>query len=123
MPGYRKGRITEDIRRELSDIIRSLKDPRLTGIISIVRVEVSNDLSYAKVFVSSIGGNNEELSKGLNSASGFIRHELAEKMHIRKTPELRFISDDSIEKSIHIAKLINEISSDEKEQGEGKKSE
>lgn len=113
MPGFRLDRVNEDIKREISDIVRNLKDPRIRGIISIVKVEVSQDLSYAKIFVSDVGGDAEEAVKGLKSAAGFIRKELASRMHIRKTPELKFFRDDSIEKSARIAKMLNDITKDE----------
>lgn len=112
MPGYHMNRLTEDIHRELTDILRGLKDPRITGLVSVARVEVSSDLSYAKVHVSSIGGDAVETAKGLNSASGFVRHELSARLHVRKTPEIKFIADHSIEQSIHISKLIDDVSKD-----------
>lgn len=113
MPGYRMDRINEDVRRELSDIIRNLKDPRITGLVSILKVDVSNDLSYAKVYVSVVGGDAGEAIKGIKNAAGFMRRELSGKLSIRKTPELNFILDDSIEHSAKIAKIINEITKDE----------
>jgi ribosome-binding factor A len=113
MPGHRMDRIAEDMKRELSDILRQLKDPRVTGIVSVVRVEVSADLSRAKVYVSSIGGENPEVAKGLFSASGYIRTELSNRLHIRKTPELKFIPDDSIQTSARIAKILSEIERDD----------
>lgn len=113
MPGYRMGRITEDIKRELTDILREIKDPRIAGLISIVRVEVTSDLSYAKVFVSSIGGDTVQDAKILNSAAGFARHELSTRLHVRKTPELKFIADTSIENSAKIEKILNDLSKDE----------
>lgn len=117
MPGHRIDRIAEDIRRELSDILRSVKDPRITGLVSIVKVEVSQDLSYAKVFVSDLNGNPEEAVKGLKSAAGYIRRELSSRLDIRKTPELKFIQDESIEHSAKIAKLLNDIAKDEGDHG------
>ena len=116
MPGHRIDRLNEDVRRELADILRGLKDPRIQGLVSIVRVETSSDLSYAKVYVSVVGGDGPEAVKGLKSAAGFVRRELASRLEIRKTPELRFILDDSIEHSARIASLINEIEKDEKDE-------
>ncbi len=109
MPGYRLDRLTEDIKRELSDIIRTLKDPRISGLVSIVRVELSNDLSYAKVHVSAVGGDTEQAVKGLKNAAGFARHELSSRLHIRKTPELRFVADNSMEHSVRIARLLRDV--------------
>jgi ribosome-binding factor A len=113
MPGYRIDRVNEDIKRELSEIIRNLKDPRITGLVSILNVEVSQDLSYAKVYVSDVGGDPKEAVKGLKSAAGYARRELSTRLTIRKTPELKFIYDESIEHSAKIAKIINEIIKDD----------
>ena len=109
MSGHRIDRITEDVHRELTDIFRSLKDPRISGMLSIVRVDVSSDLSVAKIFVSSVEGaeNTKEAIKGLIAASGFIRHELSARLDIRHTPQLKFIADDSMEYSANISKLLN----------------
>ncbi|HEX2938591.1 MAG TPA: 30S ribosome-binding factor RbfA [Ruminiclostridium sp.] len=109
MPGYRMDRVTEDIKRELTDILRNVKDPRIGGLISIVKVTVSTDLSYAKVYVSVIGGDMKESVKGLNSASGYVRRELASRIHIRKTPEIKFVGDDSIEESARISKMLEDL--------------
>jgi ribosome-binding factor A len=113
MAGYRMDRLTEDIKREITDILRSVKDPRITGLVSIVKVVVSSDLSYSKVYVSVIGGDPNEALKGLKSASGYIRHELANRIHIRKTPEIKFICDDSIEQSARISKMLGELNKGE----------
>ena len=94
MAGYRTGRVSEDIKREIVAIIRELKDPRVRDkILTVVRVEVSSDLSYAKVYVSSMNGIDDakEAVKGLTSATGLIRREVGNKLHLRKTPELKFI--------------------------------
>lgn len=111
MPGYRLDRLTADIQREVSEILRGVKDPRIKGLISVVKVDVSNDLSYAKIYFSNIGGDVKEAAKGLSSASGYVRKELSSRLNIRKTPELKFISDDSIEQSARIAKLIENLES------------
>lgn len=113
MAGYRMDRITEDVRREVSDIIRGIKDPRMSGLVSVVRAEVTSDLSYSKIYVSTVGGDLEQTVKVLNSATGFVRHALSGRLHIRKTPEIRFVADHSIEKSAHIEELLNEISKDD----------
>ena len=111
MAGYRIDRVTEDIHRELCDIVRGLKDPRISGFLTVVRVEVSNDLSYAKVYVSAMEGlaAAQNSVKGLKSAAGYIRRELSSRLSIRKTPELRFIADDSIAHGAEIAPLLNEL--------------
>ena len=118
MAGYRVDRLTEDIRRELTDILREVKDPRITGLVSIVKVTVTSDLSYSKIFVSVIGGDIKETVKGLNSAAGFIRRELSARVKMRKTPELKFISDDSIEQSARISKLLSNLSKGDQPQAE-----
>ncbi|MFT8889052.1 MAG: 30S ribosome-binding factor RbfA [Ethanoligenens sp.] len=109
MPSHRLDRLTEDIKRELSDIVRNLKDPRITGLVSIVRVEVSNDLSYARVYVSTVGGDAAQAVEGLKSAAGFARKTLSTRLDARKTPELRFVADDSMEHSAHIADLLHHM--------------
>jgi ribosome-binding factor A len=113
MPGYRMDRLTEDIKREVIDILRDVKDPRITGLVSVVRVEVSSDLSYAKVFVSDIGGDASQTLKGLNNASGFVRSSLASRLTIRKTPQIKFIGDDSIEQTARISKLLGDLTKGE----------
>lgn len=109
MAGYRTDRVSEDIKREIVAIIRELKDPRVRDkILTVVRVEVSSDLSFAKVYVSSMSGIDDakEAVKGLTSATGLIRREVGNKLHLRKTPELKFIADDSIEHGMEIFKKI-----------------
>lgn len=111
MPSQRINRINEDVKRELADIFRNLKDPRLAPLVSIVRVDVSGDLSYAKIYVSAIGSEDatSQTVKGLKSASGYIRRELSERLHIRKTPELKFIADDSIAHGADISRILKDI--------------
>lgn len=116
MSGHRIDRISGDVHREMTDIMRSIKDPRVTGsLISIVRVDVTNDLSYATVYVCAIDGI--EAAKmavvGLKSASGYIRRELGSRLKLRKVPELRFIADDSIERSANISRMIDDITADD----------
>ena len=108
MPNFKSMRTAEDIRRELTDIFRSLKDPRISGFLTIVKVDVSADLSYAKVYVSAMEGieKAKESVVGLKSAAGFIRRELGLRLQMRKSPELKFIADDSIEHSAELLKLI-----------------
>lgn len=109
MPSVKLGRATSDIKRELSDLLRELKDPRVSKLLSIVKVDLSSDLSYATVYVSAIEGYDKtvESVKGLKSAAGYIRRELGLRLKLRKTPELRFVADDSIEHSAHIARIID----------------
>ncbi len=112
MPSYRMDRTSEDIMRELTAILRTVKDPRVTGsMLSIVRVDVTRDMSYATVYVSSMNGMDaaKEAAKGLKSAAGYMRRELGMALSLRHTPELRFVPDDSIEYSAGIAATLNRI--------------
>lgn len=112
MAGFKMGRINEDVRRELMDILRNMKDPRISGgMISIVHVEVTNDLSHCKVFISALEGIEKanEAAKVLGKAAGFVRHELMNRLELRKVPELHFIADDSIEHSADIQRILREI--------------
>lgn len=104
--------ISEEVRRALSDIVQNkVKDPRIPTIISISHVDVTNDLSFAKVYVSVFGTDEqrEEAIEGLNSAKGFIKKELGRIVKLRAMPELIFVSDESIEKGIKIIHLIDEV--------------
>lgn len=111
MNSNKLGRITEDIKRELTAIFRDLKDPRVQGMISIVRVEVSGDLSYCLVYISAMEGleHAKQAIVGLKSASGFIRHELGQRLSLRKIPELRFKATDSIEYGANISRILNDL--------------
>ncbi len=112
MAGYRIDRVSEDIRRELAAVIRELKDPRVQDVLlTVVNVEVSSDASYAKAYISAIEGiETAKLAvKGLTSASGYIRREIGKRLHLRKTPEFKFIADDSIEKGMNIAKTLGDM--------------
>ena len=111
MAGYRIDRITEDIRRELIHILREVKDPRVSEMLTVVKVDVSNDLSYCKVYVSAVDGIEaaKESVKGLKSAGGFIRKRLGSSLHLRKVPELKFIADDSIEKGFELFDKLKSI--------------
>lgn len=112
MANHRIGRVTEDIKRELTAILRELKDPRVQGtLLSVVRVEVTNDLSYCKISVSSMEGMDhaKRAVEGLKSASGFIRRELGARLELRHVPALQFSATDSIEYSANIAKLLNDL--------------
>ncbi len=111
MGSYRMDRISEDISRELTAILRTVKDPRVGELVSILRVEVTNDLSYATVHISSLNGMDaaKEAVKGLKSAAGYMRRELGHALKLRHTPELRFVADDSIAYSVSITKTLDEI--------------
>ena len=111
MPNYKNARHGEDLHRELTAIFRSLKDPRIDPMLSIVRTELSRDGSSCKVYVSSLEGlqRAEESVKGLKSAAGFIRREVGLRLAMRHTPEFHFIADNSIEYGVHISRLLREI--------------
>ena len=112
MPSYRVNRINEDVRRELCALLPRLKDPRVNnGFITVVRVEVTNDLSYATVYVSSLQGleSAKEAVVGLKNAAGYIRREVCNKEKMRLAPEFRFVADDSIEYSNKIYKIMDDI--------------
>ena len=112
MAGYRKDRVSEDIKREIASILRELKDPRVLDVmLTVVNVEVSSDASFAKVYVSAMDGiETAKLAvKGLTSATGYIRREVGKRLHLRKTPELKFVADDSIEKGMSITKMLGDI--------------
>ena len=104
-------RIKEEIKRELSDVIRGIKDPRVGSMVSIVAVDVTKDLKFAKVHVSIMGDENvkNESVKGLNNASGYVRREIAQRLNIRNTPQFKFVLDNSVEYGIHINELIHKI--------------
>jgi len=107
----RINRISEEVKKEVSNIIRSeLKDPRLPSMVSVVSANVTKDLRYAKIYVSVLGTDEEKKSamQALKSASGFIRREVGRRVQLRYTPELHFELDTSIEHGVYITKLINE---------------
>ena len=116
MAGYKINRITQDIKIALSELLREIKDPRVSKLLSIVKVDVSGDLSYATIYVSAIEGFEATVSsvKALKGAAGFLRRELGQRLSLRKVPELRFIADDSIEQSANISKIIESFKEEEK---------
>lgn len=118
MAGFKINRVTSDIKLALSDILREVKDPRVSKLLSIVKIDVSGDMSYAKVYVSAIEGKEktQESVKALKGAAGFVRRELGARLSLRKVPELRFIADDSIEMSAKISKIVNNFDKKEKEE-------
>ena len=107
MANNRIGRINEEIQRELSSLIRSVKDPRVTGMVSVTAVETTPDLRYAKVYISVLDKSDcTQVLKGLKSASGWLRRELGRALQLRYTPELVFERDDSIDKGAHILDML-----------------
>ena len=109
MPSNRIGRINEEIQREMSSLIRTVKDPRVAdvGMVSVTAVETTSDLKYAKIFVSVLDkAASAQALKGLKSASGYLRRELGQRLNLRNTPELSFVRDDSIDKGAHILDML-----------------
>ena len=110
MASNRIGRINEEIQRELSSLIRTVKDPRVHGLVSITAVDTTPDLRYAKIFVSVLDKSDvKEVVKGLRSAGGYLRRELGRSLQLRYTPELTFVADDSIAAGAHILELIEKL--------------
>jgi ribosome-binding factor A len=110
MAGNRINRINEEIQKELSSLLRTLKDPRVQGgMVTVTRVDTTSDLRYAKVFVSTLDKEREkDLIRGLKSAAGYLRRELGQAMQLRYTPELQFVADDSIEYGAHILAMLRD---------------
>ncbi len=110
MAGFKLDRVTSDIKLALSELLRDVKDPRVSKLLSIVKLDVSGDMSYATVYVSAIEGKeatNESVKVLNKSVSGYLRRELGRALTLRKVPELRFVADNSIENSAHISKIID----------------
>ena len=114
----RLGRIDEEYRKEISQIIGyELKNPIVTGLISVTKVKVTNDLKFAKVYVSILNSKNvKDTLAGLKKSSGYIRSELAKRINLRNTPELIFELDDSIEYGAKIDSILKEIMPKKEEQ-------
>lgn len=112
MANHKHSRTTEDIKRELTAIMREVKDPRVRdAFISIIRVEVTNDLSYCTVYISAIEGMDraQEAVKGLKSAAGFVRSELGRRLRLRHVPSMIFKATDSIEYSASISRILHDL--------------
>ncbi len=113
MANRRNNRLSGEMRKVISEIIRNdVKDPRISELLSITDVHVTEDLKYAKVYIS-VYGDAEPTLKALSSAKGFIRREVGRKIKMRITPELIFEKDDSIENGIYMSRLINRVIEDE----------
>ncbi|MBP7058902.1 MAG: 30S ribosome-binding factor RbfA [Lachnospiraceae bacterium] len=114
-------RINEEVRRELSVIIRDkVKDPRISIMTSVTSVEVAPDLKTCKIYISVLGDGDarQKTMDGLKSSSGFIRHELAMTVNLRNTPELIFLEDDSIEYGVRMSKIIDDVNSEDQHDAE-----
>ena len=107
MASNRIGRINEEIQRELASLIPTVKDPRVSGMISVTAVDTTPDLKYAKIYISVLDKSDcEQVLKGLKSAAGYLRRELGHTLNLRSTPELTFIRDDSIDHGAHILEML-----------------
>lgn len=111
MASNRIGRINAEIQQELATLLRTVKDPRVSGaMLTITHVDTTNDLRYARIYVSALSCDDEKgLLKGLKSASGFLRRELGARLGLRYTPELQFFMDDSIAYGAHILDMLNHV--------------
>ena len=110
MANYRRGRINDEMRKEIAVILREVKDPRVKdAFVSVTAAEVTPDLKYAKIYYSALRGDEKELTRGLRAASSFIRSELAHRMNLRITPELTFVRDTSLAHGAHIASLLHKM--------------
>ena len=108
------GRLNEDLKRELTEIIREMKDPRTKeGILSVTRVEAAQDLSTCKVFISVLDAAKPDATAGvvkaLDAAKGHVRSEISKRMHIRRAPELHFIADENAAYAAHINDLLKKL--------------
>lgn len=122
MAKYRRDRINDEMRREMMEILRKVKDPRVQdAFVSVTAVDCTADLKYAKIYYSALRGDEKELAKGLKAATGFIRRELAAGLNLRITPELTFVRDSSITYGAHISSILNtlDISDEEEPTGDG----
>lgn len=105
-------RINDEIRKEISEILRAdMKDPRIGVITSVIKVDTTNDLKYCKVYISILGDDDkkQEVMEVIKGASGYIRSLIANRINLRVTPELKFVLDDSLEYSFKIDKIIKDI--------------
>ena len=113
MGSHKAGRMSEDIKRIVSGMMRELKDPRLHGgtMLTVVRCDVANDGSFCKVYISSFEGfdSAKEAVKGLNSAKGLIKREVSKVLGMKKCPELSFVADNSIERSAEITRRLRTL--------------
>ena len=112
----RTDRINGLLRQEISRLLsRELNDPRLSGVVSITRVETSSDLRVSRVYVSVLGGSDDKDSvlKGISSAGGFIRREMRDRLSLKYIPDLRFTLDESMEEAQHVQRLMDRLSTTE----------
>lgn len=123
MANYRRGRINDEMQKAMAEILRGVKDPRVSeAFISVTGAEVTPDLKYAKIFYSALGmksdADKKEIARGLKSSAGYIRRQVAAKLNLRITPEITFVEDSSITYGAHIAELLNGITYADEEETE-----
>ncbi|NLT16054.1 MAG: 30S ribosome-binding factor RbfA [Clostridiales bacterium] len=121
MSELRLERVNEEMKKALGEILqREVKDPRLKGMCTVVRVRVTNDFEHARVYVSFLGGEDEakEAMRALGQAGGFIARQAARRVRLRRTPRLEFIRDDSIAYGVYISRKIDEVMRGAGENGE-----
>lgn len=118
MANNRIEKINEEVRKELSTVIREMKDDRIPVMTSVVKATVTPDLKFAKCYISIMGSEEQKKSAmdALKKAAGFIRHEMAGRMNLRITPQFNFVLDDSIEHAAHINELLHELDTHKKDQ-------
>ncbi len=111
MSGHREQRVNEEVKRELTAVLRQLKDPRISGMVSVLKTNVTKDLKFCKVYISVFGdeSSKKDVLKGLNSAKGFIRKEIASALSLRVTPEFIFEIDNSLEEGNRILKMMESL--------------
>lgn len=111
VPGHRRDRLADQIRNEVAEMIEGeLKDPRI-GFVTVTRVDLSADFSHARVLVSVLEDEpaHEETLAGLESAAGYIRHEVTQRLHLRRAPEISFVLDRGVEEAARIEQLLGRI--------------
>ncbi|MGN1346222.1 MAG: 30S ribosome-binding factor RbfA [Eubacteriales bacterium] len=115
MAKYRKNRINDAVTAECAQIIREIKDPRVSGVmLTVMNSDVSADLKFAKIYYSVYGEYDEkELKKGLKSAVPFVRSQLAQRLNLRITPELTFVQDEGVRHGAEISRLLRSIAQEE----------
>lgn len=123
--GFSRGeRVAEQIQRDLVDLLRQVKDPRIAHLLPLVTltaVEVTPDYAHAKVYYTSLAGSEhaQEIAHGLARAAGFLRRELGRRLHIHHIPELTFVFDASVERGIRLSRLIDEVVKNEPKDSNG----
>ncbi len=120
----RINRISEEVKKVVSELIQNeIKDPRISGMPSVNKVSVTKDLRFAKIFISVLGSEEDKEStiEGLQSAKGFVRKEIGNRINLRHVPEPIFMLDESIEQALYMSKLIEEVNRDSREDSDDKK--